>query len=45
MNEREIRYRRERRERQQELEAALWSSLTAAEQRLWLAYSDAVGRV
>jgi hypothetical protein len=57
MNEREIRYRREQAardreqrearhaERQQEVEDALWRSLTAAEQRLWRAFSDAVGRV
>lgn len=57
MNEREIRYRREQMSRareerkawqrrlQEQLEAALWESLTAAEQRDWLAFSDAVGRV
>ena len=57
MNEREIRHRRDqiartreegklwRRQRQQEVEAALWRSLTAGEQRLWAAFSDAVARV
>ena len=39
------RAREEREPRQDELEAALWQSLTAAEQRDWLAFSHAVGRV
>jgi hypothetical protein len=35
----------QRAERHQAVEAALWLSLTAAEQRQWLSFSRAVGRV
>jgi hypothetical protein len=34
-----------RAERQKEVEAALWSSLTAEQRRLWLAFSGAVAHV
>ena len=37
--------RRQRLERQREVEAALHGSLTDDERRLWQAFSDAVGRV
>jgi hypothetical protein len=39
------RRRAQRRERQEQVEAALRSSLTADEWRQWLIFSEAVGRV
>jgi hypothetical protein len=48
-HEQMIRAREQRNERraesQQAVEAALWVSLSAAEQRQWLSFSRAVGRV